>query len=128
MEKRSRFTAGTIGIALAASTLLFSGCEYDYAEPDLTPITTEVSFAADVVPIFNNSCNFSGCHSAGATLPDLTPNGAYESLLDNNMIDTENPANSELYKSMNSGSMKKYSTPEETKIIFAWIEQGALEN
>ena len=128
MKQKSRFTIAAISLLLAAFVLLFTGCEYDYVEPDNAPIVTKVSFSGDVVPIFNSSCNFSGCHSAGAVPPDLTPGGAYESLFANNMVDTENPTGSILYTSMNNGSMKKYSTPDKTKIILAWIEQGALDN
>jgi hypothetical protein len=128
MKQKSRSTIAAISLLLAAFVLLFSGCEYDYVEPDNVPIVTKVSFSGDVVPIFNSSCNFSGCHSAGAVSPDLTPDNAYQSLLTNDMVNTENPGSSELYTSMNNGSMKKYSTPDKTKIILAWIEQGALDN
>jgi hypothetical protein len=128
MKQKSRSTIAAISLLLAAFVLLFSGCEYDYVEPDNVPIVTKVSFSGDVVPIFNSSCNFPGCHSAGAVSPDLTPDNAYQSLLTNDMVNTENPGSSELYTSMNNGSMKKYSTPDKTKIILAWIEQGALDN
>lgn len=128
MKQKSRFTIAATSLLLAVFVLLFTGCEYDYVEPDNAPITTKVSFSGDVMPIFNSSCNFSGCHSAGSVPPDLTPGGAYESLFANNMVDTENPSGSTLYTTMNSGSMKKYSTPDKTKIILAWIEQGALNN
>ena len=128
MKQKSRFTHTALSLILAAFVLLFAGCEYDYVEPDNAPIVTKVSFSGDVMPIFNSSCNFSGCHSAGAVLPDLTPGGAYASLFANNMVDAENPAGSKLYATMNSGSMKKYSNPDKTKIILAWITQGALDN
>ena len=128
MKQKSKFTLTAISLLLAAFALLFTGCEYDYVEPDNAPIVTKVSFSSDIVPIFNSSCNFSGCHSAGAVPPDLTPGGAYESLFANDMVDMENPTDSELYTTMNSGSMKKYSTPDKTKIVLAWITQGALDN
>ena len=128
MKQKSTITFAAISLSLAVFLLLFTGCEYDYVEPDNAPIVTKISFSGDVVPIFNNSCNFSGCHSAGAVPPDLTPGRAYESLFANNMVDSENPASSVLYSTMNSGSMKKYSTPDKTKIILAWITQGALDN
>jgi hypothetical protein len=44
------------------------------------------------------------------------------------MIDTVTPENSVLYESMNSGSMKTYSTAEATATILQWIEQGAKNN
>ncbi len=128
MKQKSRFTHIVLSLLMAVFVLLFTGCEYDYVEPDNAPIVTKVSFSGEVLPIFNNSCNFSGCHSAGAVSPDLTPGNAYESLFANNMVDKENPAESELYNTINKGSMKKYSTPDKTKIILAWITQGALDN
>ena len=128
MKQQSRFTFTALSLLMATFVLFFTGCEYDYVEPDNAPITTNVSFSGDVVPIFNSSCNFSGCHSTGAVAPDLTPGNGKKSLFDNNMVDIENPAASKLYTVMNSGSMKKYSTPDKTKIILAWINQGALDN
>lgn len=128
MRQKSRFTRTVLSLFLAVFVLPFAGCEYDYVEPDNAPIDTQVSFSGDVVPIFNSSCNFSGCHSAGAVSPDLTPANAYKSLFDEDMIDKKNPANSELYTEVNKGSMKKYSTPDKNKIILAWITQGALDN
>lgn len=113
------------GLALIA---LLSGCEYDYIQPDNAPITTEVKFSSDIIPIFETSCNMSGCHSAGATPPDLSPANAYTDLFQTAMIDTITPTNSVLYTSMHSGSMKKYSTPTQTQTILAWIEQGAKNN
>lgn len=128
MKQKSRLTIAVKSLLLAAFVLFFTGCEYDYVEPDNVPIDTQISFSGDMVPIFNSSCNFSGCHSSGAVPPDLTPGGAYASLFANNMIDTENPTGSLLYTSMKSGSMKKYATPDKTKIVLAWIEQGGLNN
>lgn len=128
MKQKSRFTIAAISLLLTAFVLLFTGCEYEYVEPDNVPILTNVSFSGDVVPIFNSSCSFSGCHSVGAVLPDLTPDNAYESLFTNNMVDAEDPAGSILYTTMNNGSMKKYASTEKTKIILAWIEQGGLNN
>lgn len=128
MEQKSRFTHTTLSLFLAAFILLFTSCEYDYVEPDNAPIAAKVSFSGDVVPIFNSSCNFSGCHSAGAVSPDLAPGNAYASLFANDMVNIEKPADSKLYTTMNSGSMKKYSTPDKTKMVLAWITQGGLDN
>lgn len=118
----------TFALWLLLAGIGFSGCDYEFIEFDETPITTEVSFKNDVVPVFNVSCGFSGCHAAGAVPPELTPERAYQSLFSNNMVVANEPANSLLYTSMASGSMKKYSTPEQTRLIRAWIEQGALNN
>ncbi|KAF0202882.1 MAG: hypothetical protein FD170_1459 [Bacteroidetes bacterium] len=122
--KKVRF----IMVLSALFLLVLAGCEYEVVEPDRAPVTEEVLFSEKIIPIFNTSCNFSGCHSAGAVPPDLTPGGAYASLMDLNQIDTVNPANSILYKSMTTGSMKNYSNAAQAKLILAWITQGAKNN
>lgn len=114
---------------LTASFLaIMTGCEYEVVEPDRTPITEEIKFSEKIIPIFNASCNNSGCHAAGAFLPDLSPANAYASLISENQINTENPASSALYISVTTGSMKSFSTAEQAKLILAWIEQGAKNN
>jgi hypothetical protein len=108
---------------------LFSGCEYDYIlTPPAPPITEEVKFSTDIIPIFNGGCNVSGCHATGAWDPDLTPANAYSSLTSLNLIDTVTPKNSILYKVMSTGSMKAYSTPDDANHVLAWITQGAKQN
>lgn len=107
---------------------MVASCEYESVEPVEVDPDTELSFKDDIIPIFNESCNSSGCHATGDWAPDLTPENAYESLFANGHVDTVTPENSVLYESMNSGSMKTYSTPEDTQIILTWIEQGAKDN
>lgn len=117
-----------IAIVALAFTTLLSGCEYEFIEPEFIPIPTQVSFTTDIMPIFNTSCNMSGCHAAGAASPDLSPANAYASLMQGSFIDTENPATSLLYTAMASGSMKTFSTPAQAALVLAWIEKGALNN
>lgn len=126
MTRKPKFYTFIVGLLLAGIGI--TGCEYEFIEFDDTPITTEVSFKDDIIPVFNASCGFAGCHAAGAIPPELTPERAYQSLFSNNMVTANEPANSLLYTSIASGSMKKYATAEQTKLIRAWIEQGALNN
>jgi hypothetical protein len=95
-------------------------------------ITTPVSFNSDIVAILNNSCNTSGCHTAGGIKPDLSAANAYAALANGGYIDAGNPANSLLYLWMTgkkgvpmpvSGVNKEYNA-----LILAWIKQGALNN
>lgn len=127
MERRSLIKL-TVLMLIPAFTLLLSSCEYEFVEPDNTPVTTDLSFADDIIPIFNASCNFSGCHAAGAVPPDLTAAGAYNSLHALNMVDVDNPSNSRLYKSITTGTMKTFSDAAQAKLILAWIQQGAKNN
>jgi hypothetical protein len=111
-----------------------SGCYKDrtvYSETG-EEITRPVSFAADIIPIFNASCNTSGCHNTGGKAPDLTPNNAYRSLTNGNYVNTSKPEQSELYLWMTgkkgtpmpvSGINKDYNS-----LVLAWIKQGAQNN
>ena len=38
-------------------------------EPPVIDTTIQVSFSEEIIPIFNKSCNFSGCHNTGGTFP-----------------------------------------------------------
>ncbi|MDZ7777133.1 MAG: hypothetical protein U5L09_16725 [Bacteroidales bacterium] len=116
----------TIPMMLIA--FMVASCEYESVAPVEIDPDTELSFKNDIIPIFNESCNSSGCHATGDWTPDLTPENAYEALFAGDFIDTTSPANSDLYESMNSGSMKIYSTPEAMASILQWIEQGAKNN
>lgn len=95
-------------------------------------ITRPVSFASDIIPIFNSSCNTSGCHNAGGKKPDLTEVAAYNSLTNGGYVNTTDPPSSVLYLWMTgkkgtpmpvSGINKDYNA-----LVLAWIEQGAENN
>jgi len=108
---------------------LMSACTYEtIAPPEEAEIPDVVSFNDNIIPIFNDKCNNSGCHNAGGQRPDLSPANAYNSLVyGGNYIDTEFPEESELYKKITVGSMKNYATPNNAAFILEWIKQGALE-
>src|SRR6476646_2410475 len=60
-------------------------------------ITTAVSLSADVIPLLSKNCSISGCHNTGGIKPDLSADKAYNTLINGNYIDVNNPENSELY-------------------------------
>jgi len=111
---------------------LNSGCKYDAVLPETIPPGTEVKFANDVIPIFNESCNFSGCHNFGGTPPDLTPNNAYGELTTGGYINLDEPEQSELYLWVDGSRNPPMPTsgidPVIASTILAWIEQGAQNN
>ena len=95
-------------------------------------ITRPVSFAADIIPIFDASCNGSGCHNKGGKTPDLTSSNAFNSLTIGNYVNTGTPESSELYLWMTgkkaspmppNGINKDYNA-----LVLAWIKQGAQNN
>lgn len=99
---------------------------------DAPTITRTVSFAQDIIPIFNKSCSLSGCHATGGQTPNLTQANAYNSLIIGNYIDKNNPENSVIYLKMTGkrGTPMPVSgvNPDYAALILAWIKQGANNN
>lgn len=118
-----------IFLALIAIAAIISSCEYEWVEPATVSIPDNVSFANDIIPVFDAGCNVGVCHGAGGIPPDLTASNAYDDLIATNMINTSDPASSILYTKMApGGSMAMYSTPSSTALVLRWIEQGAENN
>jgi len=121
---------------MAAGMLMLgtTACVYETIVPPVVEVPDDVSFNDEIIPIFNASCNTSGCHD-GSWNPDLIAANAYNSLLpdgegtSSTYINLEDPASSLLYtKIAPGGSMEQFSTPEETALILGWIQEGALNN
>lgn len=121
-------------ISASAAVFVLSGCYknktvlFDTGEE----ITRTVTFSNDIIPIFNSSCNVSGCHNAGGKAPDLSAANAYNSLMGAGYINTDNAPASELYMWMTgkrgtpmpvSGANKDYNA-----LVLGWIKQGAQNN
>ena len=112
---------------------IFEGCYYDnFLAKDDAEFSGDVSFSADIIPIFNKDCNTSGCHNTGGTKPDLSVSNAFSALSNGNYINTDNPEESPLYQWMKgnratpmpvSGSVSEYNAK-----VLAWIKQGSLNN
>ena len=95
-------------------------------------ITGDVTFAGDVVPIFEKNCSLSGCHSAGGIAPDLSSANAFNTLSNGGYLDLENPENSKLYGFV-SGKLTPVmpisgADPQIAAMVLAWIKQGAQNN
>lgn len=123
-----------IGFLAGLTMLLLIGCYKDKTVIFDTgeEITRPVSFVSDIIPIFNSSCNSSGCHSAGGKSPDLTMANAYTSLSNGGYMNSSDPQTSELYLWMTgkkgtpmpvSGINKDFNA-----LVLAWIKQGAQNN
>lgn len=110
-----------------------NSCTYDEYPPEEVPVIVDtVSFADEILPIFNASCNSSTCHGAGAFSPDLSPGNAYSSLIDGGYVDVAVPDNSVLLIWMRGdGDIDMPLTGPNTEYnakVLAWITQGALNN
>ncbi len=115
---------------------VFSSCEYEeILPPEEIPIDTTappVSFSLEIIPLFNSSCNNSGCHSLGGVKPDLSPMNAYTELTTKGYLNLDDPVESELYQWI-SGNRRismpiAGPDPELNRLVLTWITQGALDN
>lgn len=119
-------------VLLSGFGLIYS-CSYDQilpSGPDIDGLGT-LSFNDDIKPIFNLSCNTSGCHD-GSVIPDLRSDNAFEALTAGNYLDVDAPENSELYQWMlGTRSLPmplSGPNPDYNNKVLAWITQGALNN
>ena len=110
---------------------LVSSCEYDWIEPTKTPevpTPDTVSYSLNIQPIWDASCNMSGCHSSSGWDPKLSADKSYNELINNGFINTACPSESELYNSMKTGAMAQYSNSTNNALVLKWIQQGAKNN
>jgi hypothetical protein len=101
-----------------------SACTHD---ADISGIP-EVCFTGEVLPIFQNNCTMSGCHSGGGD--EEMPLRTYSEIM--NGITSGKPDASEIYRSITSkwGQMMPPGQPlsiGNRTLIRLWIEQGAGE-
>ncbi len=108
-------------------TLTFlSSCEKAYLVPEEQGIEN-VSYSNDMQPFFDAKCT--NCHNGSGIPLNLTSPGSFDALINGNYIDTDNPANSELYtKIMPGESMSEFASPTEREMTLVWIEEGANNN
>lgn len=113
-------------LIIVLGIFLLGACTKDYLK---YPAPSEVSFSSNIIPIFDQSCNMGGCHNGSGPNPDLTPANAYQSLWDNNLIDTIAPESSAIYvKLVGPGTHDGRSDGTQRNFILAWIQQGAQDN
>jgi Rieske Fe-S protein len=113
---------------VAILSVLLASCTDYVIKPAKVVVPDSVKFKANIIPIFNASCNHSGCHATGGHAPDLTPANAYTSLIFYGYVDTDNPESSIIYQKITTGSMKANATDQDRDLILKWIQQGALNN
>ena len=70
---RRRMIAGLLGVLLAGAGCKGTGPTGPDGSPSTIVFPTSgVSYGAQVQPLFNQACNFSGCHDAATTGLNLT--------------------------------------------------------
>lgn len=125
-----KYLSGYLKTFLVFSLAIFASCEYEFIEPEPVVIPETISFADDIIPIFNSSCNFSGCHVSGFGVLDLSPANAFNDLFRKGMINIDAPDESDLYLKLieSGGTHRGRSTSGEQAIILEWIVKGAQNN
>ena len=120
-------------VGLVSAIGFMTSCEKDYFVPepidpnDTTTTVDTVFYATDMQPFFDLKC--AGCHNGGGIPLNLSPGVSYDAIINGGYIDATTPSNSKLYVKITPGeSMAQYSTPDDTKMTFDWITQGALNN
>jgi len=119
---------------IAALMVVFgtTSCYKDIISPGTDPNgpPMNVSFSGDLIPLFNDNCNSSGCHDGVAHEPDLTPEGAYNDIVGKGYVNTVVPGNSILYTEVKSGSMPPSGalTAKQSQLILDWVRNGAPNN
>lgn len=124
---KSKGTLSWISVS-ALCCLLLASCTDYVIKPAKVVVPDSVKFNANIIPIFNASCNKPGCHATGGHAPDLSPANAYTSLIYFGYVDTDTPENSIIYQKITTGSMKGNATDQDRELILKWIQQGALNN
>lgn len=113
---------------LGLIVLIFSGCYYDVEEeiyPSVDCVTTDMSYAADIVPILETDCYT--CHSSSANFGNVTLEGHDELLKyvdDGSFLGAVQHDGG--FSPMPKGKAKLLEC--EIEKISAWIDDGALDN
>ena len=106
-------------------------CEYEELEAP-SNLPQNVSFKNDLIPILNQSCNVAGCHNVGGTSPDLSEANAYNTIINDDLLNLNTPEKSKLYKRMtdvqNPMPMSGILPQTQTDKFYVWIKEGAQNN
>lgn len=132
------YTRKTVPFAVAFLVLVFttqSCTDNTTVTIDNSPsVNKPVSFANDIIPIFNKSCSIPGCHNTGGKNPDLTASKAYSSLTLGGYLNLAAPDQSSLYlyligKKSPQMPLGAAANPSNlNNLTLAWIKQGAKNN
>lgn len=131
MRLNKLFLAGFLGLMLMGC----GGKEAAPTQPDSTVAAapaSEVSFAADVLPVFEQSCT--RCHGSARQSGGLRLD-SYAALMaggkDGAAVLPGDAASSRLVEMITSGEMPRNAAPladEQIQVIIDWVEAGALDN
>lgn len=133
----SKKLIATALILVAACMVFVTGC---YKVTTLVipntgeEITTPVSLATDIIPVFTAKCSISGCHASGGIKPDLSADKVYNTLINGNYVNLSTPENSEIYLWLTGkrSTIMPVGGPNNpsniNQYVLAWVKQGAKNN
>jgi hypothetical protein len=105
-------------------------------EPVVIP-DKNVSYSQHIQPLFDNHCNFNGCHDDGDRAGGLSLTSYANTMSDINIVFKGRPENSLLYQVVVPGAANfmpptttSYALLNKNQIsgIYTWIEEGANPN
>ena len=129
MKTKLKHLVRKLLFAILVLGLGMASCTYHTNDYDPLEVPDDVSFDADIIPIFEASCINAGCHD-GSIAPDLRRDVAYVSIMGGGYVtDVDVAENNILYQKIDDGgSMYVYATDLDRAYIKKWIEEGALNN
>lgn len=114
-----KFKSLTIIALLVIGNLLFISCSKNGGTTTTTNSTCDAntSFSTTILPLFNASCNLSGCHDG----PNAAQLNTFQVVHDNA---------TQIRASISSGRMPKGGTltKAQKNSIYCWIDNGAKNN
>lgn len=99
-------------------------CQWETIVPKEVEVPEEVSFSADIAPLFASKC--ASCHGGGIS-PDLRADKSYGELTSKGLVVAGDPDASELMIKINADHGVPLSATEKA-MVQKWIEDGAQDN
>lgn len=111
-------------ISVILSVLI--GCESKVIEPERVVFEEGICFEKEIQIVFDSYCI--SCHTTGNAAGglDLSEGNSYIDILSDELTDTANPDQSELYVKLMSNHYDNASF-DDYNLILGWIQQGAEE-
>ncbi|MCA6364461.1 MAG: hypothetical protein IM638_15595 [Bacteroidetes bacterium] len=117
-----------LAVIILSGIALATGCKHEPVLPD-----REVSFANEILPIIQASCQHNGCH--GTTNTSEFTLLDYNDVIENGDVKPGNAADSDIYKVVTGRDNEFMPLPpypalskRQTTLLLVWIEQGAKNN
>ncbi|MGL5890901.1 MAG: hypothetical protein ACRC3B_13495, partial [Bacteroidia bacterium] len=105
-----------------------AGCKHEPVLPE-----REVSFAAEILPIIQTSCQHDGCHGTSNTSRFSLLN--YDDVLEKGKVEAGDAEKSKIYTIVTGREDQIMPLPpypalskRQTALLLVWIEQGAKNN